>query len=55
MQPTIINGTTYTTLESRLMFMNSPYNTNLSEQFLIDCDARNNGCNGGWPNTALSE
>jgi C1A family cysteine protease len=27
---------------------------NLSEQQIIDCDTGNYGCNGGWPDTALT-
>ena len=36
------------------MILNPSYNTVLSEQFLVDCDTRDYGCNGGWPHNAAS-
>ncbi|KAL7026305.1 hypothetical protein ACKWTF_013843 [Chironomus riparius] len=41
-------------IESRMMISNSSYNTVLSEQFLVDCDTRDHGCNGGWPHNAIN-
>lgn len=41
------------TLEGR-QFLKSNRLVSLSEQNLVDCSSANNGCDGGWPATALN-